>query len=97
MLGDFSITANEYVFIDFLEATILQFLVQFQPCFKCADIAIDLIITYKTSSFQNNVGISTGLSDFHKIIITPMKLTLSQNPLKIITSRCMKNLNKAAF
>ena len=36
---------------------------------------IDLVITNSSSGFQNTKAISTGLSDFHKMVITVLKQT----------------------
>ena len=99
LLGDFNITAKEDVLIDFLDSHDLTNLVQFPTCFKSTDnpSTIDLIITNKALSFQNTVGVSTGLSDFHKMIITSMKATFPKCPPKVITYRDMRNFKKAAF
>ena len=58
---------------------------------------IDLVITNKPKSFQNTIGISTGLSDFHKMILTTMKTTFPKAAPKTITYRDMKKLDKTAF
>ena len=44
-------------------------------CYKSLSNAscIDLVITNSASSFQNTKEISTGLSDFHKMVITVLK------------------------
>ena len=35
---------------------------------------IDLIITNRPKIFQNSVAVETGLSDFHKLTLTVMKV-----------------------
>ena len=45
-------------------------------CFKnpLKPSCIDLIITNRTKSSQNSVTVETGLSDFHEMTLTVMKL-----------------------
>ena len=45
-------------------------------CFKNAlnPSCSDLFITNNPLSFQNTIAVSNGLSDFHKIVITVMKI-----------------------
>ena len=45
-------------------------------CFKnpSKPSCIDLVITNRPKSFQNSVTVETGLSDFHKITLTVMKV-----------------------
>ena len=76
-MGDFHTTDQNEVLLEFLEDNELSNLVKFQTCFKNADnpSTLDLIITNKPKSFQNTVGISTGLSDFHRMVLTSMKTT----------------------
>lgn len=40
---------------------------------------LELILTLK---FQNTCAITTGLSDFQKVLITIMKMTFLKNPLR---------------
>ena len=59
--------------------------------------AIDLIITDKPKSFQNTTGVSTGISDFHKMVMTSMKTTFQKASPKVIVYRDMKSFDKKAF
>ena len=47
-------------------------------CFKNPDnpSRIDLILTNRSISFQNSGVIETGLSDFHKLVVTVMKTSV---------------------
>ena len=74
-------------------------MIKFQICFKSTTnpSAIDLIITDKSRSFQNTTSVSTGLSDFHNMILTSMKSTFQKAPPKVILYRDMKKFDKAAF
>ena len=99
LMGDFNITPTEEELQDFLEEQDLSNLVHFPTCFKNLDnpSTIDLIITNHKSSFQNTIGVSTGLSDFHKMVITSMKTTFPKCPPKVKTYRDMKSFDKASF
>ena len=59
--------------------------------------AIDLIITNKAKSFQNTIAMSTGISDFQKIVLTSMKTNFQKAVPKEFIYRDMKNLDKNAF
>ena len=55
-------------------------------CFKNPEkpSCIDLILTNCPRSFQNSCAIETGLSDFHKLVVTVMKTTYKKSQSKII-------------
>ena len=40
---------------------------------------IDLFITNRPLSFQNTIAVSNGLSDFHKMVITVMKMSFKKH------------------
>ena len=74
-------------------------LVHFPTCFmsEANPSTIDLIITNKPKSFQNTTGVSTGISDFHKMVLTSMKTTFPKAVRKEIIYRDMKNFDENAF
>ena len=98
-MEDFNTTYEDEVLSEFLEDNELSNLVKFPTCYKNADnpSTIDLIITNKPKSFQNTVGMSTGLSDFHKMIVTSLKTTFEKCPPKTMIYRDMKHFDKVAF
>ena len=51
------------------------------------------IITNRPKSFQDSMVIETGLSDFHKMCITVMKMYCSKQKPTIIHYRKFKNFN----
>ena len=54
-------------------------------CFKSPDkLCIDLVLTKNLRSSQNSCAIETGLSDFHKLVVTVMRTTYK----KIKTKNC---------
>ena len=68
-------------------------------CFKNLDkpSCIDLILTNCSRSFQNSCVIETGLSDFHKLVVTVLKTTYKKSKPKIISYRCYKSFDNDNF
>ena len=58
---------------------------------------IDLILKKSPLSFQSSGVIETGLSDFHKMIVTVMKTTFQKLDLKIIHYRDYRKYNNCSF
>ena len=58
---------------------------------------IDLVITNSSSSFQNTKAISTGLSDFHKMVITVLKQTFQRSSPNELVYRDYKNFDRLTF
>ena len=54
------------------------FLISMGSCFKSIlnPSCIDLFPTSSPSSFQNTKTVSTGLSDFHKLVLTVLKTSI---------------------
>ena len=71
-----------------LPASLSQFLFEYnaknivkdKTCFKSLtnQSCIDLFITNSHNSFQNTTAISTGLSDFHRLIVTVLKTSFKK-------------------
>ena len=55
------------------------------------------MLTNKKHSFMHSQTIQTGISDFHKMTLTQMKLRYNKLPPKAITYRDYKSFNKDAF
>ena len=56
-----------------------------------------LIITTRPKSFQNSVTVETGLSDFHKMTLTVMKVFYKKQKTNIVTYRNYKHFSNEAF
>ena len=56
---------------------------------------IDLKRKNSRSSFQNTQTIATGLYDFHKLIVTTLKMYLPNNQPRVITYRDYKNFDNS--
>ena len=76
MLGDWNSAVNETEMKNFCETYNLENLVKEPTCFKNSEnpSSIDIILTNKKHSFQNTTVLETGLSDFHKMTITVLKV-----------------------
>ena len=70
-----------------------------RTCFKSLSnpSCIDLVITNSSSNFQNTKAISTGLSDFHKMVISVLKHTFHRSAPKELVYRDYKNFDRITF
>ena len=93
LAGDFNVDRNDCSLKDFLYQHNAKNLVKEATCFKNPDnpSCIDLFLTNSSQSFQGTTTVSTGLSDFHKMVITVMKTTFPKVKPKIIQYRDYKN------
>ena len=84
---------------DFSEIYNLKNIVNGHTCFKnpCNPSCIDLILTNKTKSFLNNINIETGLSDFHMMTVTTMRMFFPKQAPITIKYRCYKAFNQHNF
>ena len=58
---------------------------------------IDLYLTNSALSFQHTLTISCGLSDYHKLVLTVLKIKISKNKLREILYRNYKFFNSQNF
>ena len=96
IMGDINTLDTEELLFDFAEEHYLSNLVNFPTCYESVEnpSSIDLMITNKHHSSQNTTSFTTGLSDFHKLVTTSMKLIF---PKVQITYKNMKYFDKDAF
>ena len=68
-------------------------------CFKnpAKPTCIDLIITNKPGMFQNAKTYETGLSDFHKLVASTMRLSYKKRLPRMIKSRDYKNFENSLY
>ena len=95
LLGDFNTEPADMAVSSFCEIYNLKNLIKDKTCFKPS--CIDLIITNRPKSFKNYMVIETGLSDFHKMCFTVMKMYHSKQKPSIIHYRKFKDFNNDAF
>ena len=95
LAGDFNVDKEEEKLQDFLFEQNLKNLVKEDTCFKSVDnpSCIDLFLTNSFSSFQHTTTVTTGLSDFHKMVVTVMKTTFPKAQPKIVYYRDYKNFD----
>ena len=77
LAGDFNTEESNDFLEDFMYEHTTKNLVKEPTCFKSLTnpSCIDLFLTNSPSSFQNTSTIVTGLSDFHRMVVTVMKTT----------------------
>ena len=99
LAGDFNMEEEETQLSNFLNDYNARNLVKDKTCFKSLDnpTCIDLYITNSYRSFQNTTTVSTGLSDFHKMIVTVMKTTFPKNKPEMMIYRDYKKFSEVEF
>ena len=99
LAGDFNTEETNDVMSDFLSNYGATNLVKDKTCFKSLEnpSSIDLFLTNCHQSFQGTTTVSTGLSDFHKLVVTCMKTTFPKAKPKIIQYRNFKDFNEDNF
>ena len=77
LVGDFNAKDSEPCLSQFLFEMNAKNIAKKPTCFKSLSnrSCIDIVITNSSSNFQNNKAISTGLSDFHKMVVSVLKHT----------------------
>ena len=77
VIGDFNVDAVSKEIPRFCDTFDLTSLIKEPTCYKNPynPSCIDLILTNKPLSFQNSCVAETGLSDFHRMILTVTKMT----------------------
>ena len=83
----------------FCESYNLANLVKQPNCFKNPEklSCIDLILTNRSQSFQTTSAIETGLSDFHRMTVSVLKMQFRNLPPRIFSFRDFSNYHNANF
>ena len=83
-LGDFNAGIEDSSIKIFCSNYNLTSMINKPTCYKNPDkpTRIDLILTNCPGSFQNSCVIETGLSDFHKMVVTVMKISYRKIEIK---------------
>ena len=103
LIGDFNAEPTEATVSDFCEIYNLKHLMKDKTCFKnpTKPTCNDLIITNRAKCFQDSAVIETGLSDFHKMSATVMKMYYTyENVMKkpsVVRYRKFKNFCNDSF
>ena len=93
LMGDFNVAFTEANMAAFCNEYKLKALNKEPTCFKnyMSPSCIDLYLTNCPKSFESTLTIETGLSDFHKLIVTVLTVNGEKVPLKIIHYRDYKH------
>ena len=98
LMGDFNIALKEANMITICNQYKLKTLNEEPTCFKnSTNPCTDLYLTNCPKSFQNTLTIETGLSDFHKFIVTVLKVKHEKVTPKIANYRDHKNFDSSKF
>ena len=99
LIGDFNSEMTEEPMKAFCNSYNLKCLIKKPTCSKNINnpSCIDLILTNRSSYFQNTSVIETGLSDCHKLTMTTMKSNFEKQEPKVIHFRNYKKFNNDIF
>ena len=99
LIGDFNAEENEPCLNEFISDYGLKNLVKEKTCFKSIEnpSCIDLFLTNHSNSFQSTTTIASGLSDFHKLVVTVLKTTFSKAKPQVISYRSYKHFDQETF
>ena len=99
IVGDFNICVEEISMTGFWDTFGLKSLIKDAACYKNPEnpSSTDLILTNNPRRFQKSCVIETGLSDFHKMIVTVMKTSFQRLKLKVINYRNYKSFENKLF
>ena len=83
-MGDLNVEGHNGFLKEFCDLYNLKNLIKVPTCFKNPDFptSIDVMFTTSYRSFHNSCAIETGLSDFHKMIVTVMKTNFQKKEPK---------------
>ena len=98
-LGDFNSEVNEEGMSDFCDTFNFKNLIKEPTCFKnlVNPSSIDIILTNKYRSFQNSLTVETGLSDYHKMTVTVLKMVVKKQTPICIKYRDYKHYDSLNF
>ena len=80
IIGDFNLYVEEISMSGFCDTFGLKSLIKDATCYKNSEnpSSIDVILTNNRRSFQNSCVIETGLSDFHRMVVSTMKTSFER-------------------
>ena len=98
-LGDFNAGMEDSSIKIFCSNYNVTSMINKPTCYKNPDklTCTDLILTNYPGSFQNSCVIETGLSDFHKMIVTVMRLSYRKTEPRVISYRDYKSFSNEGF
>ena len=98
IVGDFNALETEQEIGDFMDLFAFKNLVKEPTCFKSGNPrCIDLILTNRGRNFQQTTAIETGLSDFHKMVVTVLKASFDKQKPNVVNYWDYKNFRAETF
>ena len=99
ILGDLTSELKHSCLNAFSNINNLKSLNKEPTCFKNPNNlpCIDLFLTNRSRYFQNTSTIETGISDFHKLVVTVLKMFYKKQKPEIIQCRNYKTFNEQLF
>ena len=99
IMGDFNADVSDPSMTSFCTLFKLKSIAKEPTCYKNPEnpSCIDLFLTNCPRSFQNTCLYETGLSDFHKLVVTILRTSFEPLPPKIIKYRNYKNFDEDKF
>ena len=97
--GDLDCQETEPIPSEFLNMHSAKNIVKEETCFKSIEnpSCIDLFLTNKPNLFFNTSTINTGLSDYHKMVVTVLRKTFQRAQPKVVSYRDYKNFDNELF
>ena len=98
-MGNFNVAVSDKAMEDFCSLSNLESLINKPTCYKNHEnlTCIDVILTNRPGYFQHSNVFETGLSDFHLLIVTQLKMGFQKNLPKIIAYCDYKKFDIAKF
>ena len=93
IVGDFNVCVEEFYMSGFYDTFDLKSLRKDATCYK----TFDLILTNNQFSFQSSCVIETGLSNFHRMVVTVMKTSFERLKSRVINYRDYKTFETKLF
>ena len=100
LIGDFNSETSEKSMHDFCNVYNLESLSNTSTCFKKPEnpSSIDLLLTNSKNNFDEAVVLESGLSDFHKLVVSVLKsYSKKKKDSKVIIYRDSKYFDKEMF
>ena len=100
LIGDFNSEISEKSMHDFCNVYNLESLSNTSTCFKKPEnpSSIDLLLTNSKNNFDEAVVLESGLSDFHKLVVSVLKrYSKKKKDSKVIIYRDFKYFDKEMF
>ena len=99
LLGDFNSEPTKETMKSFCQIYSFKNLLDKPTCYKnqTNPSCVDLIITNKSRSFQNNCIFETGVSDFHKMTLTVLKSSFAKQKPRVLIYCNYKFFNNTLF